>query len=186
MRRSVGLLVLGLLSSLWTSSAAALGGEAGPRVYGGILGGYSIATDDPAADPTGAALGLRAGLTLPSTDVYVGAAFLYHFGEDADVLGAELSASSLMFGIEGGYELDLGAVTLRPSLGIGFQVASIAADANLLGLESQDSTDPYLSPGVGVFLDVGVLLGAEARYNIVFNERYVDSISLLASIGFVL
>lgn len=63
---------------------------------------------------------------------------------------------------------------------------SFSVDSNLLGIESGYTRAPYLSPGFGVLLDVGILLGAEARYNIVFNEDVPDAVSLLASVGFAL
>lgn len=150
-----------------------------PTIYAGLVGGYTAAADDTAVDPMGPAIGARAGLTLPMTDIYVGGLFLYHIGEDIAAIG---TASSMMMGAELGYEFGLGPITLRPSLGFGLNrtVAELGNDALSV---SADSNDFYLSPGIGAMLSLGVLLGAEIRYNAIFEEDYPDGISILGMLG---
>ena len=61
---------------------------------GSVRGLYGSGSDDPALDPYGAGLGLRAGVTLPAS-LYVGASLDYFFGESSSVAGLDSSASLL-------------------------------------------------------------------------------------------
>ena len=156
-----------------------------PGVYAGLVAGYTATVDQPerVPDPMGPAVGLRAGVTIPLTSLYVGGLFLYHSGEDIDVeraagTQATLTSSSYMLGGEVGYELGLGPLVLRPSLGIGYHNASIEEL-----LEDGDQNSVYLSPGINAMVVLGLMVGAELRYNAIINDNIKDSVSILGTIG---
>jgi Outer membrane protein beta-barrel domain len=171
------------------ATARSASADDGLNLYAGIVGGYSATVDQPegVADPMGLAIGARAGLTLPTTSVYVGGLFLYHVGDSVSLGtgGAELSSSSYMLGAEGGYEWSLGPLVLRPSLGLGLFSRSESVEGPIVGVNWEGSDDNeafYLSPGLNALITLGLLLGAEVRYNAVLGDPR-DSISLLATIG---
>ncbi|MDD9940472.1 MAG: outer membrane beta-barrel protein [Myxococcales bacterium] len=190
--RTLSLLFGGLAVLLLTSSAQA---DTLPRLYVGILGGISANTDDVpegAPDPWGPALGARAGLTIPTTDIYVGGMVLYHFGispdlPDTGVAEIDISGNTLLLSAEGGYEWKLGPLILRPSLGLGFADQSLSVSGGAAGFAVSGDTSEssfYLSPGLNAMLSLFVLVGAEVRYNALFNSNTANSVSVLGTLGF--
>lgn len=175
--------ILLLATSLWLVSTTAQADGAIPSIYAGLIGGVSVTTSDlgGAPDPNGIALGARAGLTLPLTDIYVGAFGLYHFGEE---LGP-ISVNTLLIGGEAGYEFSFGPIVLRPSLGAGLANGFVSV-VNTSGVDiSDDGTSGfYLSPGANLMLAMGILAGVEIRYNAIFTDDLPNSVSLLAMLGF--
>lgn len=159
-----------------------------PNIYAGVIGGYtaSAGLDEGAPDPMGPALGLRAGLTLPMTDLYLGGLFLYHFGDSVDLPGGEASNSSYMLGAEVGYELGFGPLVLRPSLGVGTLQSSVSVDSGVASLEADSEGALYVSPGAALMVKLGLLVGAEIRYNIIGNENVPNSVSILGTLGLAL
>lgn len=183
MRKLAMLAFLAVCAAPMTASADTL-----PDIYAGLLGGYTASTDKPdgALEPMGVALGARAGLTIPTTSIYVGGLFLYHLGDSESVAGADISASSFMLGAEGGYEFGFGPLVLRPSLGLGLHSASIDGVVDTgFGTAKADSSESsfYLSPGLNFMVKLGLLLGAEVRYNAIFNDNISDSVSILGTVG---
>jgi len=180
-----------LATTLWlvTSSTAQADG-AFPSIYAGLVGGVAITTPAPAEgdpDPNGIAIGGRAGLTIPFTDIYVGAYGTYHFGEEI----LPYSRSTLMIGGEGGYEFSFGPLVLRPSLGVGLasQYVTVAAIDEMgldVGIEANGSDALYLSPGLNFMVALGILVGVEARYNAILTEDQPDSVSVLGTLGFAI
>lgn len=174
---------------LLATASSASAEDTVPNFYVGAVAGYTATVDLPedTPDPMGLAIGARAGLTLPTTAIYLGGLFLYHAGDSVSLGtgGAELSSSSFMLGAEGGYELSLGPLVLRPSLGAGLHSRSDSVEGQVVGVNWQASEDNeafYLSPGVNAMIALGILLGAELRYNAVFDD-HPDSISMLATLG---
>lgn len=158
-----------------------------PRFYAAVVGGYSAAVPEYAADPMGFAVGASAGLAFRVTPIYIGGLFLYHAGDSVAVGtgGAELSRKSFMLGGEVGYEFGPGPLVLRPGLGAGVHSPSARVDGQIVGANVEDISEEdalYFSPGLNAFLALGVLLGAEVRYNAVLGSSS-DSISLLATLG---
>jgi len=181
------------MRSLFVLTAVALAFTAGSAhadtttLYAGVVGGYSaVVGEDGGPDPFGVGIGARAGLTLPSTSVYVGGLFLFNLGQSASLgtAGAELSTNSLMLGGEAGYELSLGPLVLRPSLGLGLLSVSESVAGQVMGLSYEYGGGQafYVSPGINALLKLGLLLGAELRYNAVAGEP-ADSVSALAMLG---
>lgn len=148
-----------------------------PGIYAGLVGGYTGTVDQPEElpDPMGPAFGLRAGVTIPLTPLYVGGLFLYHTGETIDEDNRELTSSSYMVGGEVGYELGLGPIVLRPNLGIGYHNGDLD--------ELTDRGSVYLSPGINAMIVLGLMVGAELRYNAIVNDNVKDSISILGTLG---
>lgn len=177
-----------LLASLLAVAVPATAAQADtlPSLYAGLVGGYTASSglDEGDPDPMGVALGLRGGLTIPTTDIYVGALFLYHVGASVDVPGGEISNSSYMLGAEAGYELGLGPLVLRPSLGIGTLQSSVSVDGTDASIEVDGEGALYVSPGAALMLKLGLLVGAEVRYNLVANDNVPDSLSILGTVGF--
>ncbi|MCL2450379.1 MAG: hypothetical protein FWD17_15640 [Polyangiaceae bacterium] len=64
-------------------------------------------------DALKAGAGARAGVTV--FNVYAGASLMYYFGDG----NGSFSATSLMYGIEGGYNFNFLFLTIRPQIGIG-------------------------------------------------------------------
>lgn len=140
---------------------------------------YGVALGNPYLSPYGLGLGLRAGVSLP-TSLYLGASFDSFAGESK---GRSLSQLQLMGHV--GYDLGLGPLTLRPSLGLGF--ARVEAEA------AGDTSVPpnyaahiAASPGAELSAALGMLtVSAEARYNRVFDAS-PDAVVVGLGVGFSL
>jgi hypothetical protein len=156
MRRIVTVAVLGL-TTLLASEAHALGPvdiEAAAKIGGGTspFNGYS--------NPLGFGLGARGGIGLGG--LYGGVSIIYYFGssQNIDALGGSVSASALLYGIEGGYGAKLfNLFTLRGQLGLGnFQL-------NIGGVQaSSHPTNLYLEPGLTALMNFGlILVGVDAN-----------------------
>ncbi len=120
-------------------------------------------------------LGARAGYTLPM-HVYLGATFIYHLGESE--YGGK--ANFLYPGVEGGYELSLGPLLVRPYLGLGPLIlhetlpsVTVAGVTNAQG--SSSTTYFAVWPGVTGLYPVSphVFIGADVRYVILSDFSHV-------------
>jgi hypothetical protein len=78
-------------------------------------------------------VGARGGYTLPN-NVYVGGTIVYHTGTSTNdtVQGVNIQVSSHLFylGPEGGYDVAVGPVLIRPFLGLGLAPASISTNCS--------------------------------------------------------
>jgi hypothetical protein len=152
MRRSAALAVVVFgLCLLAAPEARALGPidfEAAARVGGGTnpFGAFS--------NPLGFGLGARGGVGF--SGFYGGVSLIYYFGSSQDVPGGggKVSASSFLYGIEGGYGGKLfNLFTLRGQLGIGsFQLST----GGTLGPRS--ASNLYLEPGGVALMSFGMIL----------------------------
>jgi hypothetical protein len=148
---------------------------------GSVRGLYGSAFGDPALNPYGAGLGLRAGVTLPAS-LYLGASLDYFFGESDTVAGFDNSASLLQVLANVGYDAGFGPLTLRPSLGLGLA----QSNAEFGGIDSSES-DFVLSPGAELIIGLGLLsVSGEVRYNKIFADGDVDGLILGVGVGFSL
>ena len=116
-----GLGVVGLAETAHALPLVTLSGSL-RGLYGSALGDQGV--ENTELNPYGIGIGLRGGVTLPAA-LYLGASFDYFFGESDDAIDIEFNLYQVMGNV--GYDIGLGPLTLRPSLGLG--VASISVDA---------------------------------------------------------
>lgn len=148
---------------------------------GSLRGLYGSAFGDPVVNPYGPGIGVRAGITLP-TSLYLGASLDYFFGASDEVAGIDVSASLLQVMGNVGYDLGLGPLTLRPSLGLGLAQSDVEGGA----FESSES-DFLLSPGAEAFVGLGLLsVSGEVRYNKIFVDGDFDGVYFGVGLGFSL
>jgi hypothetical protein len=157
-------------------------------LYGGALGGYGFATQNVGGiDPFGLALGANAGVSLPIIPIYVGARVLWYDGSTGSSVAGlgKLSRNYLTYGVDLGYDAELGPIVLRPSLGIGTASQTLSGPVGIRSLP-KDST-LYLSPGVALLVKVGLFyVGGEARYNVLTRHNRPDGGAILANVGLTL
>lgn len=162
----------------WSTAANAL-----PllTISGSVRGLYGAPTGDQELSPYGVGVGLRGGVTVPSS-LYLGASLDYFFGESEELAGIETSASLLQIMAHVGYDLGVGPLTLRPGLGLG--LATLEGE---IGPVSESESEFVVSPGVEASIGLGLLsVGAEARYNKIFADGDADAIVLGVGVGFSL
>jgi hypothetical protein len=158
-------------------------------LYAGGLAGYAQSTDEQHnINPYAVALGASAGLSLPVIPIYVGGRFVYYFGDSAsfsaDGVGVNLDSHYVMYGLDLGYDAELGPIVLRPSLGIGR--ATLESTSTGLGGTHVSKSDGslYLAPSIGLILKLGLLyVSGELRYNALTEGDQPDSVSMLAGLG---
>ena len=122
-------------------------------------------------------LGVRGGYTLPM-NVYVGGTFVYHLGKTQSSPFGDIHYGLYYLGVEGGYDLNLSPVVLRPYLGLGYAkpVASVA------GITVEGDSKFALWPGATVLFPVSksVFVGADARFLVVSDS---NALSVFATGG---
>jgi hypothetical protein len=143
-----------------------------------LRGLYGPGSGDPIVNPYGPGLGVRAGVTLP-TSWYLGASLDYFFGESEEIAGVDVSASLLQVMGNVGYDLGVGPLTLRPSLGLGL------AQNDVEGGAFDDSKSNFaLSPGAEAIVGLGLLsVSGEVRYNWVFVDGDFDGMYFGVGLG---
>lgn len=131
-------------------------------------------------------LGVRAGYTLPM-NVYLGGTFVYHFGNSQSVPPVDVSTKLYYFGVEGGYDIPVSSVVIRPYLGLGDATAKGSFSGYCLnGLACVPSTSASDSkfaawPGATLLYPMGsAFIGADARFLIVSD---FNAFSLFATGG---
>lgn len=154
----------------------------------GLLLGYGIAFDDP--NGWGFGLGVRGGYNLGK--IFLGARFVYHFGETAE---AESSGLSLLeatmnlwdVGVEGGYDLLVAdRLTIRPEVGLGIATRMVSSEGELFGDSlSGSETDPYLALGASGLYDItpDVFLGLDGRFQFILGDGSPSAFVLLVNVG---
>ena len=180
-RLAAALLAVSAVSSASSAHAFSL--------YAGGLGGYAQSTDqEHDVNPYAVALGASAGVTLPVLPIYVGGRFVYYFGDSASFsqngVGVELDSHYVMYGLDLGYDAELGPIVLRPALGIGRATLESTA-TGLAGTEvSTSDSSLYLAPSIALIIKLGLIyVSGELRYNALTEGDQPDSISMLAGLG---
>ena len=147
-----------------TRNASALGPV--DLEIGAKVGGATNPSSSDGPNALGFGLGARAGVSF--MNVYGGVSFMYYFGGSTDlsvpgIAGSEhVSGHSILYGVEGGYNLSLPIITLRPQLGIGNFTLSQSID--IPGATTPDVNNIYLEPGVTALITVGTwYIGADAN-----------------------
>ncbi len=113
-------------------------------------------------------LGVRGGYTLPM-NVYVGGLLQYNFGSD--------HFHSFEFGAEGGYDIDVGPVVIRPYLGLGYynigysvDIPTVSVAGITAGGGNISGSQGYFAlwPGAVVMYPIqNFFVGGDVRFNIV-------------------
>ena len=171
-------------------------------VYAGAHGGYGFAPKVRSAEPEpyGVGLGADAGVTLPVIPIYVGARLTWFLGQskkEVDVGGAaasgslKLDESYLTYGIDIGYDMELGPIILRPELGIGRatlytnQIGTGTIGSTSASFEMKKNySSLYLAPAAELIIKLGLLyVGAEARFLGLTAKRSHNGVALLAHLG---
>lgn len=145
----------------------------------GLLLGYGVQLDDIGVNPWGVGFGARGGYNIGP--IFLGGRFVFYLGEDPAAGGGEGSASNIWeIGLEGGYDLRAGVMTLRP--GIGFGLASLVVDAP--GVDS--TTDAYVAPGLSLLFDVSrdIFVGVDGRVQFILAEPIgFEAMIVLGNLG---
>jgi hypothetical protein len=165
MKRSLTVLSLAFFL-LDAGSASAAGSSAE------VLVGYAVTDADDDAIDVGYDMGLgaRGGFTLPF-NVYVGATFLYHVGTHTNAT----SSNVWYLGGEGGYEIELAPITVRPYVGVGYANWRSEWAANSCGLAScsagiRNDGSAALWPGLAIVGNIGsYFVGGDFRYVVLFD-----------------
>jgi hypothetical protein len=138
---------------------------------------YFASLEGEDSELSSAGLGLSAGVTLPLS-FYVGAAFQYFVGTDhsysyVDPAGnavsrEEFSNSSSQLLAHFGYDIGLLALTLRPSVGLGWWRSAYRGKCGGLCDPNFNSDGFSFSPGAEVLYSFGLLnVSGEARFDAV-------------------
>jgi hypothetical protein len=151
----------GLAALLVTQDASAFG--PGPldtvEIAARVGGGTTPVSGGPNA--LGFGLGVRGGASF--SGFYGGVSFMDYLGSGQELPlpgggTTHYSSSSILIGFEGGYEIPVSFVTLRPQVGIG------SYTLNQTESESNSSSSVYFEPGVTALLTFGRwILGADAN-----------------------
>jgi hypothetical protein len=138
--------------------------EIAPKAGGGTSPGNS----EPSA--LGFGIGGRAGVQIRG--LYGGVALVNYFGEGVDYYidnagpsKAYVSRHALVYGLEGGYGVKMGPLTLRAQLGVGDYAESVDISWTAGGPPtSYTSNSLYLEPGLMAMIALGsFLIGADAN-----------------------
>jgi hypothetical protein len=127
-------------------------------------------------DGVGLGLGVRGGYTLPA-NVYLGGTFVYHLGKSESTPAGDYSVNIFYFGVEGGYDIDVAPVVIRPYLGLGDAVAKasipqVCFSGTCVGGGSQSEGHFAAWPGVSVLYPVDhFFVGGDARFLIVSDSN---------------
>jgi hypothetical protein len=154
----------------------------------GFRYGVDLDSDD-GFNPWGPGIGVNGGYTF-SNALYLGGNFDYFFGAKKDVPGFDVSGNIWQLMAEGGYDIGLGNIVLRPKLGLGF--ASISSkvcaspDNAAFGGCQEPSEKPFaLAPGATfLLLTSHFTLTLDARYDIVFADEKAKALLFSVGIGF--
>lgn len=148
----------------------------------GLLLGYGIAFDD--FNVWGLGFGLRGGYNLVAADlpeVYVGARFMYYLGEDP--------VNHWELGLEGGYELSVDPVIIRPALGLGLANVTVELPPSfaIAASTSETASETYLYIALGgtVIYDIDeqFFLGGEMNLQFILADETLTALTILANGG---
>ncbi len=162
-------------TTLYTPTASAMGPSAGLLVGNGFKDGYNVG------------IGARGGLTLPM-NLYVGGTILYHLGKTESTPLGDITANVWYLGGEGGYDLGVGPLTIRPYLGLGYANLRVSApDTCVLGTcvgGSNSQGKLAFWPGVTGLVGLGsIFVGADLRYVLVVDVEDGNAFSAFATAG---
>lgn len=146
-------------------------------ISAGLLLGYGISLES-GANAWGLGFGVGGGYTL-DMGVYLGARFVYYLGES--------HVNVWELGIEGGYDVDMDKLHIRPGIGLGIANVTVDIPAVLgFGGGSASSSEFFIAPGAALLYDVSdsIFIGVDARLQVVLaSGGSMKGILLLANGG---
>src|SRR5512133_510413 len=157
------------------------GGPTSSKISLGALLGYGF------KDGVRLGFGARVGYTLPAK-VHLGATFLYHLGSSVGTPYGDASTHLYYFGLEGGYDIAVSPVVIRPYLGLGAAVGVASTPAMPdLGAAANTSSTVKIGfwPGVTAMYPIAgrFYAGLDTRFLIVSD---FNAFSLFATGGVLL
>jgi hypothetical protein len=192
--------VAGLLGMLLPAMQARAGDKEEPRFYAprpiadpgaqrisvGLVAGYGfILNEAPISglNPLGMTFGVRGGYDVDP--FYFGGRLQFFLGDDRTVPEGELEFDETTIGIEAGFRLTAGIVTIQPQLGFGLAMSSAELPDGTGQTSDHSSDDAYLAPGVVVQTDLTrrVFLGAEAHVPIILRSDVLYGVTILIAGG---
>jgi hypothetical protein len=145
---------------------------------------YGFSLEDGDLNPWRTGIGLQGGYTLPNA-VYLGGNFEYFFGEKSQELGVERSGNVWQLMAEGGYDLGLGPIVVRPKLGAGVAGLNGEVCGNPGGCASNSDTKPVLAPGAALMLLTPKFSAAvDLRYALILADPTLKALILSVGVGF--
>jgi hypothetical protein len=183
--------VAGLAALLLTVSARASAHDLeGPHEHrqwsAAALLGYGFDFEEAEWNPFGFALGLRGGYTLDQ-GLYLGGQLMYFGGDSFEAPGIETSVNLVTVGIEGGFDIWVEPVTIRPSLGLGLAFLNTSVESTVIDDDDSvdnSSTNLYLAPGVTVIYPLDeFFVGGDARIWFVTEDPSITGMTLMATAG---
>jgi hypothetical protein len=157
------------VGAVWIPRAAFALGPVDLEIAAQVGGGTST-VGSGAPNALGLGLGGRAGIDI--FGIYAGVAAMYYIGDggngpDANGNTVHTYANSSLVGLEGGYNIGLSVLTLRPQLGVGYYNAGFSySTPQGIGATSTsggNSSSVYLEPGLTGLLSFGIwMVGADA------------------------
>jgi hypothetical protein len=169
--RKLAILALFAACYLYAGTASAISPSAALLVGNGFKDGYGVG------------IGARGGVTLPM-NVYVGGTFLYHLGKTE----GDVTANVWFLGAEGGYDIGVGPLTLRPYLGLGYAHLAVSggdvcAAGTCLSLSDSDGK-VALWPGATALFGLGsFFVGADLRYTVLLDVDDGNAFGAFATAG---
>jgi hypothetical protein len=173
--RKLAIFAIFAVCYLYADKASALGVSAGLLAGNGFKDGYNVG------------VGARGGITLPM-NIYLGASFVYHFGKTENVGGSDVTANVWLLGAEGGYDLGIGPLTLRPYLGLGYAHLSFAAPAcaavgTCVSASDSDGKVAFW-PGATAHFNLAFLyLGVDLRYTVLLDVEDANAFGTFVTAG---
>ncbi len=172
---AISMLFAAAASTLYAPTASAMGPSAGLLVGNGFQDGYNIG------------IGARGGLTLPM-NLYVGGTILYHLGKTESTAAGDVTANIWYLGGEGGYDIGVGPLTVRPYLGLGYANLRVSTP-DFCGLGTcvgGSNSEGKLAfwPGVTGLVGIGnIFVGADLRYVLLVDVEDGNAFSAFATGG---
>ena len=175
---------LGALAAAGALMCAAGSASAEPATAGspqiGIGFRYGFELHEGDYNPWGVGIGVDGGFTFPVIPIYVGGVIEYFFGDSVDTSFGEYKSNLWQIQAEGGYDIGLGPIVLRPKVGLGYAHTSFESP-----LVDDSSSDFALAPGLTAMLFLPAFsLHVDARYDLVFAERTMKGLILSVGFGF--
>lgn len=156
------------------------------RISLALLVGYGFTLDPSSVEGLNAfafGFGARGGFAIDS--FYVGMRLLFFMGDSRQLPTGELTFDETMIGLEGGYDIALGRVTLRPQVGVGLAMSSAELMAARGVTEDRSSDVAYVSPGLSVTVDLTrrVFVAADTQVPIVLRDPTLTGLSVMLATG---